>query len=113
MYVHSNYVILGSFAPTEDEPYLESTKDRGSYAATQSSSSNQIKSREIIAWVLVVILSVSLIVSLVIHMIQVIWAYRKSNRKDTSLDCTVAMDSNPCYEASNMKLNKAQEAVSV
>ena len=29
--------------------------------------------------------------------------------KDTSLDCTVAMDSNPCYEASNVKLNKAQE----
>ena len=30
------------------------------------------------------------------------------NRKDTSLDCTVAMDSsNPCYEASNVKLNEA------
>ena len=63
MYVHSNYydyVILGSFAPTEAEPYLESTEDCGSYAWTQSSSSNQIKSREIIAWVVVVILSVLL-----------------------------------------------------
>ena len=67
MYVHSNYcdyVILGSFASTEDEIYLESTENRGSYAGTQSSSSNQIKSREIIAWILVIILSVLLIVSL-------------------------------------------------
>ena len=112
MFVHSNYdyVILGSFTPTEDETYLESTEDRGSYAGNQSSSSNQIKSREIIAWILVVILSVLLIVSLVIHMIQGIWAYRRSNSKDTSPDCTVTMDSNPCYEASNMKLNKAREA---
>ena len=116
MFVHSSYydyVILGSFESTEDEPYLESTEDRGSYAGTQSSSSNQTKSREIIAWVLVVILSVLLIVSLAIHMIQVTWAYRRSNGKDTSPDCTVAMDSNPCYEASNVKLNKAQEAVPV
>ena len=33
--------------------------------------------------------------------------------KDTSPDCTVAMDSNPCYDACNVKLNKAQEAVPV
>ena len=109
MFVHNNYYDnLGSFAPTEDEPYLESTKDRGSYARTQSSSSNQIKSREMVAWVLVVILSVVVIVSLVIHVIQVIWAYRRSNSKDSSPDCTVAMDSNPCYETSNVKQTEAQ-----
>ena len=65
------------------------------------------------AWVLVVLLVLLLIVSLVIHMMQVIRPYRKSNRKDTSPDCTVAMDSNPCYEASNVKLTEAQNAVHV
>ena len=107
--------MIGSFESTENGPYLESTEDHGSYAGTQSSSSNQIKPKEIVAWVLVVILSVllRLIVSLGILMIQVIWAHRRSNRKDTSPDCTVAMESNPCYEASNVRQNKAQEAVLV
>ena len=69
--------------------------------------------REIVAWILVVVLVLLLIVSLVIHMMQVIRPYRKSNRKDTSSDCTVAMDSNPCYEASNVKQTETQNAIHV
>ena len=35
--------------------------------------------------------------------------HRRSNRKDTSPDCTVTTHGhNPCYEACNVKLNKAQ-----
>ena len=57
--------MLGSFESAENGPYLKSTEDHGSYAGTQLSTSNQIKSREIIAWILVVILSILFIVSLV------------------------------------------------
>ena len=57
---------------------------------------------------------VLLIVSLVINVILAVWAYRRSNKpNDPSPDCAVAMDSNPCYEASNVKQTEAQEAVHV
>jgi hypothetical protein len=67
------------------------------------------------------ILAVLLIVSLAIHVIQAIWTcrvYRPRRNKKTdstcmSPDCTVALDSNPCYEASNVKQTEAQEAVHV
>ena len=97
------YYELGSFESTED----------GSYKIQSSSSSN--KSSEIAAWVLVVILSVLLIVSLVIHVMQAVWAHRRScNRNlNTSPEGIVAMDSNPCYEASVVKMYEAQEAVPV
>ena len=102
---------------------LESSEfpENGSYG-TQLSSSLQTRSnsraREIVAWVLVVILVVLLIVSLAIHVIQATWTckiYRRNKKTDTcmSLDYTVALDSNPCYEASNVKQTEAQEAVHV
>ena len=76
-----------------------------------------INPREIIAWVLVVILVVLLIVSLLINGTQVVRAYRKRNKPSNdgaSPDRTVAMDSNPCYEASTVKQTEAdQEAVHV
>ena len=51
----------------------------------------------------IVILALLLIVSLAIHMIQALWAYRRNNRPDdTSPDYIMAMDNNPCYEASNV-----------
>ena len=61
------------------------------------------------------ILAVLLIVSLAVHVIQAIWTCRvwRNKKTDTcvSPDCAVAMDSNPCYEASNVKQTEAQEAV--
>ena len=59
----------------------------------------------------IVILVILLIVSLVINVIQAVWAHRRSKNKpnDPSPDCAVAMDSNPCYEASNVKQTEAQE----
>jgi hypothetical protein len=77
-----------------------------------------INPREIIAWVLVVILvrMVLLILSVTIHGMQALRAYTRSYRSkpnDPSPDCTLAMDSNPCYEASNVKQIEAQEAVHV
>ena len=56
---------------------------------------------------------VLLIVSLAVHVVQVTWAYRRNNRKDTSPEYAVAaMAGNPCYEAS-MNLNEAQEAMHI
>ena len=76
------------------------------------------KPREIVAWILVIILSIILLVSSVIHVMQAVcfWAYRRRlmlRNLNTSLDCTVATDNNPCYEAVSSKLNEAQEAVHV
>ena len=73
-----------------------------------------INPREVVAWVLVVILVVLLIVLLVIIVILAVWAHRRSNKpNDPSPDCAAAMDSNPCYEAFNVKQTEAQEAVHV
>jgi hypothetical protein len=49
---------------------------------------------------------------------QAIWTcrvYRKNKKTDIrmSQDYTVALDSNPCYEASNVKQTEAQEAVHI
>ena len=76
------------------------------------------KPREIVAWILVIILSILLLVYSVIHVMQAVcfWAYRRRHtlrNLNTSPDCTVATDSNPCYEAVSSKLNEAQEAVHV
>jgi methionyl-tRNA formyltransferase len=65
-----------------------------------------------------VILAVLLIVSLAIHVIQAVWTcrvYRRSKKTDTRMspDCVLALDSNPCYEPSNVKQTEAQEAVHV
>ena len=59
------------------------------------------------------IVVVLLIVSLVINVIQSVWAYRLRSNKSNDLfpDCAVAMDSNPCYEASKVKQTEGQEAV--
>ena len=56
------------------------------------------------------ILAILLIVSLAINVIQAIWTHRiwRNNENDTSLECALAMDSNPCYEPSNMKPTEAQ-----
>ena len=67
------------------------------------------------------ILAILLIVSLAINVIQAIWTRRiwriwriwRNNKNDTSPECVLAMNSNPCYEASNVKLTEAQEAVHV
>ena len=62
------------------------------------------------------ILVVLLIASVVINVILILAlrAYRRSNKaNDLSPDCALAMDSNPCYEASNVKQAEAQEAVHV
>jgi hypothetical protein len=59
---------------------------------------------------------VLLIVSLTINGIQALRAYRRTNKpNDPSPDSALAMDSNPCYEAStcNMKQTEGQEAVHV
>ena len=58
------------------------------------------------------ILVILFIVSLAIN---VIWTRRiwRNNKNDTSPECALAMDSNPCYEASNVKQTEAQEAVHV
>ena len=97
--------IIESFKFIVDGPYR-----------TQSSSSNQIRSnsawtRELVAWILAVILAILLIVSLAINVIQAIWTHRiwRNNKNDTSPECALAMDSNPCYEASNVKLTEVQE----
>ena len=62
----------------------------------------------------IVLLAVLLIVSLVIHVIQAIWTYRiyrRSKKIDecVSPDCALAMDSNPCYEPSNVKQTETKE----
>ena len=60
------------------------------------------------------ILVVLLIVSLIINGMQALWAYtRNAKPNDPSPDCALAMNSNPCYEASNVKQAEAQEAVHV
>ena len=78
---------------------------------------NQIKWNEIVPWILVALLVVLLILSLVIHVMQAVWA-TKRGRTDRNLntppDCTLTIASNPCYEASNVKLySEVQEAVHV
>ena len=109
LYNNNGVFWSASFEFTGDWPYR-----------TQSSSSNQIRSnlawtRELVAWILVVILVILLIVSLAIHMIQAIWTHRiwRSNKNDTFPECALAMDSNPCYKASNLKQTETQEAVHV
>ena len=61
------------------------------------------------------ILAILFIVSLAINVIQAIWIRRiwRDNKSGTSPECALAMDSNPCYEASNVKQTEAQEAVHV
>ncbi|MCG8620547.1 MAG: hypothetical protein MJE68_00930 [Proteobacteria bacterium] len=62
------------------------------------------------------ILVILLIASVVINVILILAqrAYRRSNKaNDPSPDCALAMDSNPCYEASNVKQVEVQEAVHV
>ena len=45
---------------------------------------------------------------------QALRAYRRNAKSnDPSPDYALAMDSNPCYEASNVKQTEAQEAVHV
>ena len=101
--------IIGSFEFPGDGPYR-----------TQSSSCNQIRSnsawaRELVAWILVVILAILVIVSLAINGIQAIGTHRiwRNNKNDTSPECALVMDGNPCYKASNVKPTEAQEAVHV
>ena len=97
--------LIGSF---EDES--QSTLALSSNRQTQHCYG--FNPREIVAWVLVVIVVVLLIVSLIINVILSVWAYRRSNKSNDPLaDCAVAMDSNPCYEAPNVKQTEAQEAV--
>ena len=84
----------------------------------QIQCSHVINPREIVAWVLVVILVVLLIVSLVIIGMLAVWVcrmYKRSNKpNDVSPDCALAMDSNPCYEASlSVKQTEVQEAMHV
>ena len=60
------------------------------------------------------ILVVLLIVSLIINGMQALRAYRRNAKpSDPSPECALAMNSNPCYEASNVKQTEAQEAVHV
>ena len=60
------------------------------------------------------ILFLLLIVSLIINGMQTLRAYRRNAKPSNSYpDCALAMDSNPCYEASNVKQTEAQEAVHV
>ena len=62
--------------------------------------------------ILVVLLIVSVVINVIL--ILVLRAYRRSNKaNDPSPDCALAMDSNPCYEASNVKQTEAQEAMHV
>ena len=69
-----------------------------------------INPREIVAWVLVVILVVLLIVVITGMLAVWVYLYRRSNKpNDVSPDCALAMDSNPCYEVSNVKQTEAQE----
>ena len=97
---HLISILLGALNFSEDEP-----------GRNLSSSNNQIYPRETVAWVLVVILVVLLILLLVIHVIQATCAYRRSNKNTSpaATECALAMDSNPCYGASNMKQNEAKE----
>jgi predicted lipid-binding transport protein (Tim44 family) len=72
-----------------------------------------ISPREIAAWVLVMLLIVSLISSVVINVFLALRAYRRKPNHP-SQDCAVALDNNdPCYEASNVKQTEAQEAMHV
>ena len=57
------------------------------------------------------IVVVLLIMSLAINVILSVWTCRSNRSNDLSPDCAVAMDSNPCYEAPNMKQTEGQEAV--
>jgi hypothetical protein len=61
-----------------------------------------------------VIVVVLLIVSLTINGMQALRAYKRSAKpNDPSPDCALALDNNPCYEASNVKQTEAQEAVHI
>ena len=110
---------------------FESTSIKDGTYRTASSSSNPettvaekdnfiILSREVIAWNLVIILSVLLLVSSVIHVMQAVcfWAHKRKytlRNLNTSPDCivTTCTDSNLCHEAVSSKLYEAQEAVHV
>ena len=81
---------------------------------------NQIKWSEIVPWILVALLSVLLILSLVIHMMQAVCTTRRGHSADRNLntppDCTLAIANNPCYEleTSDVKLySEVQEAVHI
>ena len=106
-----------------------SIKDGLTYRTASSSSNpettvaekdNFTISREVTAWILVIILSVLLVVSSVIHVMQAVcfWAHKRKytlRNLNTSPDCIVATctDSNLCHEAVSSKLYEAQEAVHV
>ena len=72
-------------------------------------------------WILVAVLSILLIVSLVIHVMQAVWIHklrgRSANRNlNAPPDCTLTTASNVCYEASNVKLqlySEVQEAAHI
>ena len=57
------------------------------------------------------ILVVLIIVSLAIHAMQATCTYRRSNKNTSpaATESALAMDSNPCYEASNVKQTEAKE----
>ena len=76
----------------------------------QYCNSHVINPREIVAWVLVGILVVLLIVVITGLLAVWIYLYRRRNKpNDASPNCALAMDSNPCYEASNLKQTEAEE----
>ena len=72
-------------------------------------------------WILVALLSVLLILSLVIHVMQAVWTHRLRGRSaDRNLnappDCTLAIASSLCYklETSDVKLySEIQEALHI
>ena len=88
---------------------------------SENDSFSQIKSREIVAWILVFTLSTLLLVSSVLHVVQAVclWAYRRGHSArnlsvNMSPECAVAMDSNPCYEVSTVKQTETdQEAIHI
>ena len=56
----------------------------------------------------------SVVINVILILALSLRAYRRRNKaNDLSPDCALAMDSNPCYEASNVKQTEAQEAVHV
>ena len=105
--------------PKQDGIYRteSSSSNQTTYTVVETQKFNsQNNSGEIVAWILVAVLSVLLTVSLVIHVMQAVWTIRRGRSADRNLntppDCTLAIANDPSYGASNVKLySEVQEAV--
>jgi hypothetical protein len=106
------YIRLYNTVPMTDfEATIKEMPISDSTATCTCTSDSSVSLREILAWVLVVILAVLFtgLLSVVL-----LWMFKKRQARDTSTDNSTPkyeMEGNPCYEATAVKQTTDYEAV--